>query len=227
MYKQILTLTFLVFFGAGMLYAQPKAVGEPRIIAKADEPLQRSVWSADGKILSFNEGQWEISNNGKNLKKLASANIQRKANANLLVQQMVNDPRGVASKQKALESFSGYIIFNPVVSPNGDQIVFEVSRGKGTYICNADGSGLRSLGTRAECATWTPDGKYIIVQYVEDDGHVITKGELHSIEVATGTRTALLSSDKYIALNPALSPDGKKLAFDELLSGAIYVMDIQ
>jgi len=228
MYQPIFTLSFLLFFCIG-LYAQPKAAGEPRVIAKADEALQRPVWSADGKTLSLNDGQWEVTSNGKNLKQIpVQTGIQRKSTGkNSLVQQMLDDPKGVASKLKVLEEFSGYIIFNPVLSPKGDQIVFEVSRGKGTYVCNADGSNLRSLGKRAECATWTPDGKYIIVQYVEDDGHVITKGELHSIEVVTGSRAVLLASDQYIALNPALSPDGKQLAFEEAAKGVIFVMDIQ
>ena len=227
MNKQIFTLTFLLFFCIG-LYAQPKAAGEPKMIAKTNELLQRPVWSADGKTLSLNEGQWTVSKDGNHLQRVTlSGCVQQKASANLLLQQMIDDPRGVASKNKNLESLSGYIIFNPVLSPKGDKIVFEVSRGKGTYVCNVDGSNLRSLGKRAECATWTPDGKYIIVQYVEDDGHVITKGELHSIEVATGARATLLASDKYIALNPALSPDGKQLAFEEAANGVIFVMDIQ
>jgi Tol biopolymer transport system component len=234
MYKPIFTLTLLLFFGIGIVYAQPKTAGEPRAIAKTDEPFQRPAWSADGKTLSFtslnDNAVWKVSDKGNNLRKVPEGAVVERnpkiANTPLM-QQMVDDPRGVASKVNALESFSGYIIFNPVLSPAGDKIVFEVSRGKGTYICNADGSDLRSLARRAECATWTPDGKYIIVQYVEDDGHVITKGELHSIEVATGARATLFASDKFISLNPALSPDGKQLAFEEAISGVIYVVDIQ
>ena len=230
--KSILTILFLLFFGFG-LYAQPKAVGEPRVVAKTDEPLERPVWSADGKKLTFTSlkdgANWEVSRDGKNLKKVSgTAGIRRSSgNANALLQQMIDEPREVASTVKGLKSLSEYIIFNPVLSPNGDKIVFEVSRGKGMYICNADGSGLRSLGSGAERATWTPDGKYIIVMKVTDDGHVFLGGELFVIDVTTGERTVLLSSDKYIAFNPALSPDGKQLAFEEHNSGVIYIIDIQ
>jgi len=227
MKKQIFILSLLLFFGISV-YAQPKAVSEPRVIAKMNEPLERPVWSPDGSKLFLNYGEWEVSATGTNLRKVSNdAPLRATVCVNPLLQQMTDDPTGAASKVEALQSLSGYMIFNPVLSPQGDKIVFQVSRGKGMYVCNADGSGLRSLGQQAERATWTPDGKYIVVMFTEDDGHTITKSELIAIDVATGAQTALLSSDKYIAFDPAISPDGKKIAFEDYASGVIYVMDIQ
>ena len=236
MKKQIFTLSLLLFFGLGM-YAQPKAAGEPRVIAKINEPLRRPVWSSDGMKLSFtsakNNGIWEVSVNGTNFRQIsaeAGAGSLLKAssgdNSNSLMLQITNDPANVTSQVKALESLNGLIIFNPVLSPAGDKIAFQASNGKGLYVCNADGSNLHSLG-KGERATWTPDGKYIVVMLVEDNGEVITKGELISIDVASGARNTLLSSNKYIALSPTVSPDGKKIAFEEYASGAIYIMDIK
>jgi Tol biopolymer transport system component len=206
MKKQIFTLSLLLLFGTG-LYAQPKAAGEPRVIAKMSEPLQRPVWSSDGSQLSF-------------------TSVKNNDNTNPLLRQMTDNPANVAGQVEALQSLDGSMIFNPVLSPAGDKIVFQASNGKGLYICNADGSGLRSLG-KGERATWMPDGKYIVVMLIEDNGEVVTKGELISIHVATGARDTLLSSDKYIALSPAVSPDGKQIAFEEYAAGAIYVMDIK
>ncbi|MDR1526323.1 MAG: hypothetical protein LBS46_01470 [Dysgonamonadaceae bacterium] len=236
MKQQIVTLSLLLLFGTG-LYAQPKAVGEPRVIAKMNEPLRRPVWSADGSKLFLtslkNKGLWEVSvHNAQrrqvsaeagagNLLKTLAAN-----SANVLVRQMTDDPAGVAEKVEALQSLSGSMVFNPVLSPAGDKIVFQASNGKGLYVCRADGSALRNLGP-GERAAWMPDGKYLVVMMIEDDGHVITKGELVSIDVVSGARDVLLSSDKYIALSPAISPDGKKIAFEEYTDGAIYIMDIQ
>jgi Tol biopolymer transport system component len=236
MKKQIVTLAFLLLFGAG-LYAQPKAIGEPRVVAKTNELLQTPVWSPDGAKLSFtsskSQGLWEVSVDGTHLKQLSSeagAGNQLKAlaidNAHPLLRKMADDPANVAGETEGLKSLEGYILFNPALSPAGDKIVFQASNGEGLFICNADGSGLRSLG-KGQRATWMPDGRYIVVMTTEDDGHVITKGELISIEVASGARNTLLSSDKYIALSPAVSPDGKKLAFEEYAEGAIYVMDIK
>jgi Tol biopolymer transport system component len=236
MKKYIVIASLLLCFGFG-LYAQPKAAGEPRVIARTNEPLQTPVWSSDGTKLSFtslkNNGLWEVSSNGTNLRQVsdeAGAGNQLRAlsadNTPPLFKKMVDNPAQATCQIEALESLKDYLIFNPAVSPAGDRIVFQVSNGQGLYICNADGSGLRSLG-KGERATWTPDGRYIVVMQIEDDGEVVTKGELISIHVASGARSTLLSSDKYIALSPAISPDGKKLAFEEYASGAIYIMDIQ
>ena len=232
MRKQIFILSLLLLFGVS-LYAQPKTIGEPRVIAKMDAPLSEPVWSPDGAKLLFssNEELWEVSATGTGLRKADDTQLRATICANPLLLQMTDNPVGVASQVKALESLSEYMVFNPVLSPKGDKIVFQVSRGKGMYICDADcqadASTLRSLGTKAQRATWTPDGKYIVVMFTEDDGHFITKGELVGIDVATGAQTVLLSSDKYIAFNPAISPDGKKLAFENFAEGVIYVMDIQ
>ncbi|MDR3219404.1 MAG: hypothetical protein LBU22_10620 [Dysgonamonadaceae bacterium] len=236
MKKTIVTFALVLFFG-GWLYAQPKAMNEPKKIATADEPLRLPVWSPDGTKLSFtslkNNGLWEVSGNGTNFRQVsaevgAGKRLSASAvnNANPLLRQMITDPANVASQTEALQSLRGYLIFNPVLSPQSDKIVFQASNGKGLFICNADGSDLRSLG-KGERAAWTPDGKYIVVMQIEDNGEVITKGELISINVTSGARNTLLSSDKYIALSPAISPDGKKIAFEEYASGAIYVMDIK
>ena len=229
MKKQIFILSLLLFLGVG-LYAQPKAIGEPKPIAKMNEPLQRPVWSPDGTKLFLNYGEWEVSVTGTNLRKVSAGNSQLRATicTNPLFLQMIDNPMGVASNVEMLKSLSGSIIFNPVLSPQGDKIVFQA--GGGLYICDADcqadASSLRQFdqGTRA---TWMPDGKYLVAMVEGNDGHFVTKGELISIDVATGSKSVLLSSDKYIAFSPAISPDGKKLAFEDYATGTIYIMDIQ
>ena len=218
----------MLLFGIG-LYAQPKAVGEPRVIAKADEPLTRPVWSPDGAKLFLNYGQWEVSVSGAGLRKVSTEEAQLRATicTNPLLKQMIDDPMNVASKVEALKSLSGCIIFNPTLSPTGDKIVFQADRGKGLFVIDTDGSGLRSLGQKGERASWTPDGKYIVAMVEGNDGHYITKGELITIDVVTGVESLLFSSEKYIAFSPAVSPDGKKIAFEDYATGAIYIIDIQ
>ena len=227
MQKQIFILSLLLFFGVGVLCAQPKAVGEPRVIAKTDEPLQRPAWSDDGAKLSFNYGQWEISANGSNLQRVEkSSGLLKKSVNNAVLQQMIDQPTKAASQLKGLESLNGYMIYNPVLSPKGDQIVFQATRHAGMFVCNADGSGLRHFSVQGERATWTADGKYVVAQIEGNDGHVITSGELIAIEVATGATSSFFASDQYITLSPAISPDGKKIAFEDHATGAIYVMDV-
>ncbi len=234
--------------GGGLLYAQPKAIGEPIAIAKMNEPLMTPVWSPDGSKLAMtsigNDGIWIVNADGKNLRQVSaergigyqmkwlddnSTVVGRSSvlrSNNDLLQQMINDPAGIVAKTEALQLLKGCLLFNPVLSPAGNKIVFQADNGKGLYICNIDGSGLKSLG-QGERATWTPDGKFVVVMVTADNGYVVTKGELISINTNTGARATLLSSDKYIALSPAISPDGKKIAFEEYGSGVICVMDIK
>jgi Tol biopolymer transport system component len=231
MKKQIFTMSLLLFFGFG-LYAQPKAVGEPRVLAQmTDEPMQTPVWSPDGSKLFLNNGTLEISVNGTDFRRVSApvSNLRRTAataTANSLFRQMINDPVNVASQVQGLQSLSGNLIFSAALSPTGDKIAFEAGN-KGLYVINTDGTGLRSFGFGVGNATWTADGNYVVVQQVEDDGYYFTKGELKSINVETGARSVLFSSDKFITLSPAISPDGRRIAFEEYLSGAVYIMDIQ
>ena len=80
MKKKILALSLLLLFGVG-LYAQPKAVGEPRVIAKTDVPLTEPSWSPDGAKLFFSsyEGVWEVSVTGTGLRKVSLETVQLRA----------------------------------------------------------------------------------------------------------------------------------------------------
>jgi Tol biopolymer transport system component len=123
-----------------------------------------------------------------------------------------------------IAGFDGRNIFGLSVSPDGEKAVFQVS-GKGLHMINADGSGLQQLGF-AEQATWTPDGKYIIATLLEDNGYIITSGELHAIDANTGEQFHLTAHTDVIAMNPSVSPCGKWVAFDNPDDGNIYIMEI-
>jgi len=230
MKKTILTMTLLLFFGVSA-FAQPKAVGEPRVFVQSqEEPLNLPVWSADGSVLFLNNGRLQVSVDGTNLRQAAApvSNLRRNAQvsaSNALVQQMIADPIHVASKVESLNRFAGQLIFCTALSPTGDKIVFQVR--DEIFVMNADGSNMRSLGKNIDNPTWMPDGKYIVVTVEGNDGTFITKGELFAINVTTGAVSPLLTSDKYIAMHTSVSPDGTKLAFAEYRTGAIYIMDIK
>jgi len=130
-----------------------------------------------------------------------------------------------SSKPIEFERFKDRYIFNIKNSPNGEKVVFQVN-GMGMYICNADGSGLKSLGF-AEQASWMPDSRYVVTSKVTDNGIAITSGEIVLIDTETGTAFSLLADSGYTALNPSVSPDGKSVVFENVKDGAIYLMPLK
>lgn len=116
--------------------------------------------------------------------------------------------------------FEGRYVFNSAISPAGDKVVFQVN-GLGLHVADVNGQNLKQIG-QGEQATWTPDGKYVVVTKVEDDGALITSGMLYAVDVQTGEYSPLLNRPGMVALNPDISADGKNLLFENALDGAIY-----
>jgi len=121
--------------------------------------------------------------------------------------------------------FQGRYVFNHVQSPDGSKVVFQVN-GLGLYVIDADGSHLKHLGY-GEQAAWTPDGKYVLVTNVKDDGVILTSGEIVAIDVNNKQSFQLLTDPDIIALNPSLSPDGNMVLIDNVKDGAIYMFEIE
>ncbi|SMO41709.1 WD40-like Beta Propeller Repeat [Saccharicrinis carchari] len=116
--------------------------------------------------------------------------------------------------------FKGRYVFNSAISPAGNKVVFQVS-GLGLYVADVSGQNLKKLG-KGEQASWTPDGIYIVVTMVDDDGSRITSGKLYTVNVQTGEYMPLLDKEDMVAMNPDISSDGKYLLFENSLDGAIY-----
>ncbi len=132
--------------------------------------------------------------------------------------------KGEAGECLPGDQFKGRYIFNQALSPNKSKIAFQVN-GLGLYVANVDGSGLLSLGS-GEQAVWMPDGDYLLVAVTKDDGAMVTKGSIEAIDVQTGEHYSLLSHEDIIALNPAISPNGKSLLVDNARDGAIYLVEL-
>lgn len=128
------------------------------------------------------------------------------------------------SSETLITEFEGRIIFDLSVSPGGNKVAFQVG-GKGLHLVNTDGTSLKHLGY-AEQPTWTPDGKYIIATIVEDNGYVITGGQLIAINAETGEQHHLLHNPNTIALRPDVSPCGKWVLFENPQDGNIYKLKV-
>ncbi len=138
---------------------------------------------------------------------------------------MIAAPTEAANTIASLAQFAGKTIINPALSPDGNSVVFQVP-GKGMWIINADGSGLRSLGSGSHAA-WLPDSRTIVYTIVSDNGSEFTGSTIMSLNVANGKKSTVLSSTSYIPMTPAVSPDGKKVAFENAADASIYVMNIK
>ncbi len=138
---------------------------------------------------------------------------------------MVSDPAGCASQIPSLNDYTGKIIINPAISPDGSKVAFQVP-GNGMFVCDIDGKNLKSLG-RASNASWLPDNLHIVVTRTQDNGHAFTASEIYSINTVTGSETLLTNNANFIPLKPSVSPDGMKVAFENAADASIYVINLK
>ncbi|MDR3134121.1 MAG: hypothetical protein LBU42_08920 [Prevotellaceae bacterium] len=108
------------------------------------------------------------------------------------------------------------------VSPDGKHIVYTIARG-GTFVCQLDGSNVVSLG-KLNAPAWLGN-RWVVGMDDRDDGEVITSSEIVAAAIDGKTRQTLATPEVKIALYPAASADGKRMAFSSD-KGEIYLLDI-
>ena len=197
-----------------------KDKSEKVLLAKTRELKGIPAWSNDNSNIVYTvDAKKEKVSTGK----IALKSAKQESEAQILVQKIQENPANISRLIPGLKDVEGAVLFNAQASST-NKVVFEAGA-KGLFICDGDGSNLKNLG-RGNTPTWTPDGKYVIVSITEDDGEVVTKGELNAIDIATGTYQKL-TDDSVIALRPSVAPAGNKVAFEELRSGDIYVLKLK
>lgn len=138
---------------------------------------------------------------------------------------MVNNPAKATSQIPSLNQFNSKIVINPSISLDGKKVAFQIP-GHGMWICNSDGSELKQLG-KGSNPQWLPDNESIIYTIVSDDGSTFTASDIYSINVNTGKKYLLTENTNLIPLTPSVSPDGKKVAFENALDASIYVINLK
>lgn len=138
---------------------------------------------------------------------------------------MISSPAEAAVQVAALARFAGKTIINPALSPDGNKIAFQVP-GKGMWLINADGTGLKSLGNGSHPA-WMPDSRTILYTIVKDNGSQFTSSTLMSADTNSGATATVVSSSSLIPLTPAVAPDGSKVAFENAADASIYVVNLK
>lgn len=192
---------------------------EKTIVTKTRNLEGLPSWNADNSEIQFRVSkQTKSAASGLKVNTLKS---DKSVDATLL-ERIAAEPATVSTGVANLSKLAGKVLFNATQSQVNGKIAFQA--GGKLYVCEADGSQLKEIGN-GERASWTPNGKYVIVSLVKDDGKKITEGKLNAVDVVTGQYTSLETG--LVALSPSVSPDGTKLAFEDYASGNIYVMGIK
>ncbi len=230
---------------AGILVANADG-SDVRSITDAQGAGYKMAWSADGKEIL---GRTNILENSRVMHEVKTWSVADGASKTLVAktrgikgtptwksvggkvalvnnayETMVSDPAGAASQIASLKEFEGKVIINPALSPDGTKVAFQIP-GKGIYVCDADGGNLKSV-VNGKNPSWCPDSQSIVYAVVTDDGENFTSGKLYAINVNDGVPALLLGDSNYIALTPAVSPDGAKVAFENAADAAIYVINL-
>jgi Tol biopolymer transport system component len=110
---------------------------------------------------------------------------------------------------------------NPVWSPDRTNIVY--SQGDALMIMENDGSKKREL-VRGHHPSWSPDGRMLVYDVPQDDGHRILGSDLYVINADGTEPSRLTNTPEVLECDPAWSPDGKRIAYRTEDTGQIWVL---
>ena len=189
---------------------------ETTLVGKTRELIGTPLWN-DAERVMISDERGASSVNTRSLKRTS-------ATAADVYTMMVNDPAGVADKVASLKEFSGAIIINPALSHDGKQVAFQVP-GKGIFTCNSDGSGVAYL-CKGSHPAWLPDNS-LIYTVVTDNGESFTGSDIYAVDVATGKAVLLTANTDMIPLTPAVTRDGKRVAFENAKDACIYEITLK
>lgn len=108
----------------------------------------------------------------------------------------------------------GLQFFNPRFSPKGDKIVVSENRGADDQLLVTEVKNLRtSIAGVGYQPAWSPDGRTLYFMDFVNDGLAISESRLFARDLERGVTTKLFESREVIATHPAISRDGRKIAF--------------
>ncbi len=189
---------------------RPLMTGLPRW-GKNDE--QVFLYSNEG--LEF----FEVENN--NIEKNALIkNIERKVfyatSEGLFIR---NDNREVLPAFSQQETY-----LNLELSPDGQKIAFEIYGGH-MYVQDLAINVTHDLGIGYH-PQWSPDSKKLTYMVTKDDGYQYLEADIFVINMDGSGKTNITRTDDLLETNPSWSPDGTKIAYNEVHTGIIYVLEV-
>lgn len=111
-----------------------------------------------------------------------------------------------------------------VVSPDGKYIAYNGLH-TGLYIAPLDGSAPPVNVGQGYSASWLPDSSGVVFNYAEDDGHNLIASDLYHASRDGQEISNLTQTPDVVETNPAVGPDGKKIAYE--VDGTIYVGEME
>lgn len=125
-----------------------------------------------------------------------------------------------------LALFEGQALINLVASPGGLRAAFEVVGGH-VHVVDLDNLGETPVdvgpGSRPQ---WSPDGNWLVLMRTEDDGERFTESDLWAVRADGGAEIQLTDTADRVEMNPSWSPDGTRIAYDDLVDGVIYLLPV-
>ncbi len=109
------------------------------------------------------------------------------------------------------------------MSPDGSKVLY-VTAHHGTQVCNADGSNARFVGVM-NAPQWI-DNENIIGMIDTDNGDFVVQSLLLVRNIHTPDEIQVLNTGQRIAMYPAVSADGRQIAFNNN-KGQIFIMEVQ
>ncbi len=124
---------------------------------------------------------------------------------------------GTRTERKVLLAGPGF--FHPRFSPDGSSLIVSESRAGGghMWLVPIDGTPI-DLG-QGYHPTWHPDGRRLVFVRLTHDGLAITSSDLWVMETASRTESRLAETSGVAEVKPAISPDGRWIAFADARTG--------
>ncbi len=114
---------------------------------------------------------------------------------------------------------------NPVLSPNGRLLAYEVYGGN-LCVYDLQEETCIDLGVGYQPA-WSPDSRYLVYTLALDDGHEYTSADLYIVSIDGKERLQITDTPDRLEMNAAWSPDGSTIVCDDIDRGELMLIPVK